>query len=307
MLGILVALGGGRRATPWCSAPGCRIRSTGRLPPDALSARLSWRCASPGLAFGAGMAISGSCVSAHLYRLGEGSPTAPFALVGTVAGFALGFHHVEFALPRQRPGGAGDVAAAHGLAIPGRWSSARDARASSPSHCCGSCRREATPSGPRSGARNLRRRWPAWVGRHRVGAIGVAAYLRVAPLGVTAELGARASQAPIGVGVLAAAARRARHPARLRRVVRDARLRRTGCSSAALVLASFAAALAADQFRPAWPTGESGRARLGRRRAAGLGRDDRTRLHHRHASVRHHGRRAIRLGVRRSPCSPALR
>ncbi len=44
-----------------------------------------------GLAFGAGMAISGSCVSAHLYRLGEGSPTAPFALIGTAIGFVLGF------------------------------------------------------------------------------------------------------------------------------------------------------------------------------------------------------------------------
>ena len=44
-----------------------------------------------GLAFGAGMAISGSCVCAHLYRLGEGSPTAPFALIGTAIGMALGF------------------------------------------------------------------------------------------------------------------------------------------------------------------------------------------------------------------------
>ena len=38
-----------------------------------------------------GMAISGSCISAHLYRLGEGSPTAPFALAGTAVGFAAGF------------------------------------------------------------------------------------------------------------------------------------------------------------------------------------------------------------------------
>jgi uncharacterized protein len=44
-----------------------------------------------GLVFGAGMAISGSCISAHFYRLGEGSPTAPFALVGAAAGFGLGF------------------------------------------------------------------------------------------------------------------------------------------------------------------------------------------------------------------------
>jgi hypothetical protein len=43
------------------------------------------------LVFGIGMTVSGSCISAHLYRLGEGSPTAPFALGGAAAGFALGF------------------------------------------------------------------------------------------------------------------------------------------------------------------------------------------------------------------------
>ena len=55
---------------------------TGRLPPEALIGPVSLVLMLAGLAFGAGMAISGSCISAHLYRLGEGSPTAPFALAG---------------------------------------------------------------------------------------------------------------------------------------------------------------------------------------------------------------------------------
>lgn len=63
----------------------------GRLPPDAHIGPVSWVLALAALAFGIGMAVSGSCISAHLYRLGEGSPTALFALVGTTAGFVLGF------------------------------------------------------------------------------------------------------------------------------------------------------------------------------------------------------------------------
>ena len=63
----------------------------GRLPPDAHIGPSGPVLALAAFVFGVGMAISGSCISGHLYRLGEGSPTAPFALIGTVVGFALGF------------------------------------------------------------------------------------------------------------------------------------------------------------------------------------------------------------------------
>ena len=43
------------------------------------------------LSFGAGMVVSGSCISAHWYRLAEGSMVSPFALVGSALGFILGF------------------------------------------------------------------------------------------------------------------------------------------------------------------------------------------------------------------------
>lgn len=52
---------------------------------------VSWILALAALAFGIGMAVSGSYIFAHLYRLSEGSPTAAFALVGTAGGFVLGF------------------------------------------------------------------------------------------------------------------------------------------------------------------------------------------------------------------------
>lgn len=63
----------------------------GRLPPDAHIGPVSWVLVMAGVAFGVGMAISGACVSGQLYRLGEGYGRAPFALIGTVIGFALGF------------------------------------------------------------------------------------------------------------------------------------------------------------------------------------------------------------------------
>lgn len=63
----------------------------GRLPPNAHIGPVSWVLALAGLAFGLGMALSGACISGHLYRLGEGYSRAPFALIGSLIGFGLGF------------------------------------------------------------------------------------------------------------------------------------------------------------------------------------------------------------------------
>jgi uncharacterized protein len=37
------------------------------------------------------MGVSGSCISAHFYRLGEGSLVCLFALIGSILGFLAGF------------------------------------------------------------------------------------------------------------------------------------------------------------------------------------------------------------------------
>ena len=93
-------------------------------------------------------------------------------------------------------------------------------------------------------------RWPAWVGGLAIAGLGTVAYLRVAPLGVTAELGARSRQAAAALGIL---------PTRLEGLdtlrgcviaVSDALFTPNGLFVIALVLASFAAALAAGQFKP---------------------------------------------------------
>lgn len=65
--------------------------SSGRLAPDAHIGPVSPALALAGLVFGLGMALSGACISGHLYRLGEGSGYALPALGGALLGFGLGF------------------------------------------------------------------------------------------------------------------------------------------------------------------------------------------------------------------------
>lgn len=225
-----------------------------RLPPGAHIGPVSPILLVAGLSFGAGMAISGSCISAHLYRLGEGSPTAPFALVGSGAGFALGFmtwNPLYLASISEAPilwlprllGYGGALLAA--LAVLGALAWWLLVRFPTP---------ETAPAPKASPlAAIFVARWPAWTGGVAVGLLGTVAYLRLGPLGVTSELGARSRAAATVLGLV---------PERLEgldtfrgcaTLVRDTVLTPNGLFVTGLVLASFAAALAAGQFRPAWP------------------------------------------------------
>ena len=199
------------------------------------------------------MAVSGSCISAHLYRLGEGSPTA---LVGTALGFGLGFatwNPLYLASVSETPvlwlprhlGYGGALLAGLALLWLLAWLLLRLARVSH--------RREPASADPVRAV--FVDRWPAWLGGLAVGAIGTLAYLRVGPLGVTAEIGGRTRQAAAGLGLL---------PERLEGLdtfrgcataLREGLLTPNGLFVGGLVLAAFAAALGAGQFRPAWPSG----------------------------------------------------
>ncbi len=223
-----------------------------RLPPTAHIGPVGPVLVLAGLAFGAGMAISGSCISAHLYRLGEGSPTAPFALIGTAIGFWLAFlawNPLYLASASESPvlwlprllgyGGAlvASLAVLGGLAL---WLLRRPVAV------------EATqPVSPLAAL--FRRRWPASVGGVAVGLIGVAAYLRLSPLGVTAEIGARTRQVAGAFDLL---------PGRLEgldgfrgcaTLVRDALMTPNGLFIAGLAVAAFVSALLAGEFRPQRP------------------------------------------------------
>jgi uncharacterized membrane protein YedE/YeeE len=65
--------------------------SSGSLPPGAHIGPVSLALVVAGLAFGVGMALSGACISGHLYRIGQGSLRAYPALFGSLIGFGLGF------------------------------------------------------------------------------------------------------------------------------------------------------------------------------------------------------------------------
>jgi len=65
--------------------------STDRLPPVAHIGPVSWVLAVSAFTFGIGMALSGACISGHLYRLGQGYLRAIPALIGTLIGFVLAF------------------------------------------------------------------------------------------------------------------------------------------------------------------------------------------------------------------------
>lgn len=253
MLGILAALAAGIAGYAVVLGAWMPDPSGTRLAPDAHIGPVGPVLVLAGLAFGAGMAVSGSCISAHLYRLGEGSPTAPFALLGTGLGFVLGFltwNPLYLASISEAPvlwlprhlGYSGTLALSLALLAALAWPLLRRLPAAEPA---------ARPDPFRA---VFVTRWPVWLGGLAVGALGALAYLRVGPLGVTAEIGGRSRQAAGSLGLL---------PDRLEGLdtfrgcataVRDAVLTPNGLFIGGLVLAAFAAALVAGQFRPALPS-----------------------------------------------------
>lgn len=231
-----------------------------RLPPDAHIGPVSGALAVAAFAFGLGMAVSGSCISAHLYRLGEGSPTAPFAIAGTVAGFAAGFltwNPLYLTVVSEAPviwlphhlGYAGTLAASLAalalLAALSLW------RARPPASIAvhGSTGLSALAHAI------FVARWPAAVAGLAVGAISAASYLRVGPLGVTAEIGSLARSAASGWGILPETLHGLDGFRGCATVIKQALLSENGLFVLGLVGASFASALVAGQFTPRRPRG----------------------------------------------------
>lgn len=257
LVGILTALAVGAVLCTavimaWAPAP-----QPGRLPPNAHIGPVGPVLAIGAFVFGLGMAISGSCLSAHFYRLGEGSPTSPFALVGAAAGFLLGFltwnplylwsvsespatwlpHHLGYAATL---GLTLAVVGALVLALVayGRWTRAEPIE----------------PGLPALAKAILRDRWPAAVGGVAVGVISAVYFLRVAPLGVTAELGSLVRTQAAALRIIPESLLGLDTLRGCATVVKEALLSDNGLLVVGLVLGSFAAALAAGQFQPALPS-----------------------------------------------------
>jgi len=193
-LGLIAALAAGTLGHAVVFAAWISDARAGYLPPIAHIGPVSWVLALGSVLFGLGMALSGSCISAHLYRLGEGSLLAPLALIGTLGGILGGlvswnFFYVQAlatAQPIWMPRYVGyTVAIAIQLAV---FLTAAVALANL-------VRRESASTAEQAGPlqASLRavfvRRWPAWIGGAAVGALATLTLLRGESLGVIAELG----------------------------------------------------------------------------------------------------------------------
>jgi uncharacterized protein len=224
--------------------------AAGRLPPNAHIGPVGWVLAVGALVFGMGTALAGSCISAQFYRFGEGVLSAPIALVGALGGFMLGFlswntlylHSVQEApllwLPHH-VGYGGSVALQ--LFLLGLVAIVLAKLHKRPA--------DALPV-----QRWWQQRWPVHVGGILIGALAVAAFLRIAPLGVTAELGSIARTLADHAELL---------PKRLEgldtlrgcaTVVKETIWSNNGLFVIGLVFGSFAAAWSAGDFALRYPS-----------------------------------------------------
>ncbi|MET0263456.1 MAG: YeeE/YedE family protein [Rariglobus sp.] len=194
VLGLLAALAAGTIGYFIVLGAWVPFPEAGHFPPRAHLGPAGWHLLAGGFTFGAGMAFSGSCLSAHFYRLGEGSLLSPLAIVGAAGGFILGFNAWEFFYLRavteapvvwlpKNLGYAGSLALQLGaIAVIAFFVWRR-----------GDVFPRTGPAAPRSLGTIARAvfvtRWPHWIGGLGVGLLGAVAYLRATPLGVTAELG----------------------------------------------------------------------------------------------------------------------
>ncbi|GAA5232580.1 YeeE/YedE family protein [Verticiella sediminum] len=251
VLGIVVALVVGTLGYHAVMGAFLPVPAEGRLPAGAHIGPLSPVLAAGAFVFGIGMTLSGSCISAHLYRLGEGASGSVVALLGALVGFGLGFlswHALYVAAVRDAPvlwlphavGYGGSLAIQ--LAVLGGIAALLWRLHRAPA--------DAGAAAPRTlRALVFGTRWPAALGGALVGAIGVVSYFRSAPLGVTAELGSIARTSADRLGLLPARLEGLDGFAGCATLVKETLLSPNGLFVAGLVLASGASALLAGDFR----------------------------------------------------------
>lgn len=248
VLGILAALAVG--AIGYSAILGVWVPNpvAGRLPPDAHVGPVSITLAVGAFVFGLGMAISGSCVSAHLYRLGEGALGSVIALIGVLGGFVLGFlswnslylidlHRAQAWWLPGLLGHSGSLALTLAVLAGLFWLLRRGAGGQFP----------LWQAAPGSG------RWPAITGGIMVGWIATLAYFRVGPLGVTAEIGSIARTAAASAELLPETLFGLDGMAGCATVIKETLLSRNGVFVLGLVLASAITAGSAGDWRPVWP------------------------------------------------------
>ena len=220
------------------------------LPTGAHIGPTSWVLAVAALAFGFGMALSGACISGHLYRIGQGSLRAIPALIGALLGFGLGFitwNTLYLRAIQEAPtlwlphyiGYAGSLAVTlFALGVIAYF-----------------LLKSNTESAPEkvSGLALLRSKFsPATTGV-LVGVIGTIAYMRIEPLGVTRQLSAISRKAFDKQSLLPETLNGLDTLAGCVGIVSET-ISNNGWLIIGFVLASFAGALSANRFKFEIPT-----------------------------------------------------
>jgi len=255
VVGILVALAVGTIGYTVIFGAWLPVPAPGRLPPTAHIGPISLTLVIASFVFGLGMTISGSCLSAHFYRLAEGSVISPFAIIGAGLGFGLGFltwNPLFLAITSNAfivwlPNSldyAGSLLVT--LALLGALLVAALSWA-----------RPDAPPTPRA-ALTLRgvsesifiRRWPAVTGGILIGAISTLAYFRVAPLGVTAELGSIVRTAGTAWSILPQTLFGLDGLRGCATIIKDTLLSNNGLFVIGMIAAAFVTSLLAGQFKP---------------------------------------------------------
>lgn len=252
LLGLLAALAVGTIGYHAVFGAFVPDASRGYLPPGAHIGPVSLALVIGAAAFGFGMALAGSCISAVLYRLGEGAFSGLVVLPGVLAGFLAGFYSWNFFYLRFMQQSAEVWLPAHigyggslllQLAVLGTLALVL---------LYFSRHQPQTAAQPGLNA-FFRQRWPAVTGGILVAFIAAFAYLRVAPLGVTAELGSisrslgqQLSSFPQrleGLDTLRGCAT----------AVKQQLLSNNGLFVLSLIAGALAAALPAGDFKPSLP------------------------------------------------------
>jgi uncharacterized membrane protein YedE/YeeE len=257
IIAILVALGAGVVFYQVVIMAWVPVPQPGRLPPTAHISPSGYILAIAAVIFGLGMALSGSCLSGHMYRLGEGAFGSIVALVGAGLGFFIGFltWNAVYAfsifddpsiwLPHNF-GYSGTLIGSLGVLLVLAWLIVRSKTRQDSSF---SAQAVAQPIA----STLLVDRWPPVITGILVAIISALAYLRVAPLGVTAELGSLVRTAAGNFSFIPGALSGLDTVRGCISAIKTTVLSQNGVFVMGLMLASLASALSADQFQPSWP------------------------------------------------------
>ncbi|WP_142780526.1 YeeE/YedE family protein [Agrobacterium sp. T29] len=260
VVAILVALLAGVVFYQIVIAAWMPVPQPGRLPPNAHIGPVGWILAVAATVFGFGAALSGSCLSGHFYRLGEGAFGSVLAIVGAGVGFLLAFLSWNFLytvsifddwpiwLPHHLGYGPALLIACTVLIVLILLvlffdKAAPASAAEAPENRLQQAFRSAFID-----------RWPPVVTGVLVAAISAFSYFRVAPLGVTAELGSIVRTAGAAAGWVPETLAGLDTVRGCISAVKTTILSPNGLFVSGLIFASLASALSAGKFQPAWPS-----------------------------------------------------